>query len=71
VIVGVNKYKFAKEDPLDSVEARDIDNRAKCEKVKSQRLQQIRATRDTDAKSQAALGFAHSLSRRIGHWQLA
>jgi methylmalonyl-CoA mutase len=50
VIVGVNKYRLAKEDPVEILE---VDNH----KVREQqvaRLQQIRATRD-DAKVQAAL----------------
>ncbi|WBY01812.1 methylmalonyl-CoA mutase [Ramlibacter tataouinensis] len=50
VIVGVNKYRLAKEDPVEILE---VDNH----KVREQqvaRLQQIRATRD-GAKVQAAL----------------
>jgi len=50
VIVGVNKYKLEKEDP---VEFRDIDNHAVRES-QIERLKQIRATRDA-AKVQAAL----------------
>jgi methylmalonyl-CoA mutase len=50
VIVGVNKYKLAKEDPIES---RDIDNHAVRENQIA-RLQQLRAARDS-AKVQAAL----------------
>jgi len=50
VIVGVNKYKLAKED---AIESRDIDNHAVREN-QVKRLQSIRATRDPKAV-QAAL----------------
>ncbi len=50
VIVGVNKYKLAKEDPLDFL---DIDN-VKVRDGQIDRLKKIRALRDT-AKVQAAL----------------
>ncbi len=50
VIVGVNKYKLAKEDPIDIL---DIDNHAVRE-AQVARLQKIRATRD-NAAVQAAL----------------
>ncbi|MBC7995100.1 MAG: methylmalonyl-CoA mutase, partial [Rhizobacter sp.] len=50
VIVGVNKYKLAKEDPIES---RDIDNHAVRDNQVA-RLQAIRATRDGQAV-QAAL----------------
>ncbi|MDZ7856264.1 methylmalonyl-CoA mutase [Sphaerotilus sp.] len=50
VIVGVNKYKLAKEDPIDIL---DVDN-VKVREGQVARLQQIRATRDT-AAVQAAL----------------
>ncbi|MCK6406168.1 MAG: methylmalonyl-CoA mutase [Rhodocyclaceae bacterium] len=50
VIVGVNKYKLAKEDPIDIL---DIDNHAVRE-AQVARLQKIRATRDS-AAVQAAL----------------
>jgi methylmalonyl-CoA mutase len=50
VIVGVNKYKLAKEDPI---ETRDIDNVA-VRDGQIARLQKIKATRD-GAKVQAAL----------------
>ena len=50
VIVGVNKYKLAKEDPLDFLA---IDN-VKVRDGQIERLQNIRASRDT-AKVQAAL----------------
>ena len=50
VIVGVNKYKLAKEDPIEIL---DIDNHAVRESQIA-RIQKIRATRD-DAAVQAAL----------------
>ncbi|KPF49378.1 methylmalonyl-CoA mutase [beta proteobacterium AAP121] len=50
VIVGVNKYKLAKEDPI---EIREVDN-VKVREGQIARLQQIRATRD-GAKVQVAL----------------
>jgi methylmalonyl-CoA mutase len=50
VIVGVNKYKLAKEDPI---EIREVDN-VKVREGQIARLQQIRATRDA-AKVRAAL----------------
>ncbi|MFT3689616.1 methylmalonyl-CoA mutase [Paenirhodobacter sp.] len=50
VIVGVNKYRLAKEDPLDIL---DIDNAAVRESQIA-RLKKIRETRD-EAKCQAAL----------------
>ncbi|HPT51208.1 MAG TPA: methylmalonyl-CoA mutase [Accumulibacter sp.] len=56
VIVGVNKYKLAKEDDLDIL---DIDNNAVRE-AQIARLQQIRASRDTE-KVNAALA---DLTRR-------
>ncbi|MEY4028721.1 MAG: Methylmalonyl-CoA mutase, partial [Pseudomonadota bacterium] len=50
VIVGVNKYKLAKEDPIETL---SIDN-VKVRDGQIERLKQIRATRDS-AKVQAAL----------------
>jgi methylmalonyl-CoA mutase len=50
VIVGVNKYKLAKEDPIDILE---VDN-LKVRQQQIERLQRIRATRDAQAV-QAAL----------------
>jgi len=50
VIVGVNKYRLAKEDPI---EVREVDN-VKVRDEQIERLQQIRASRDT-AKVDAAL----------------
>ena len=50
VIVGVNKYKLAKEDPL---EIREVDN-VKVRAGQIARLEQIKATRDA-VKVQAAL----------------
>jgi methylmalonyl-CoA mutase len=51
VIVGINKYRLAKED---AIESRDIDNHAVRDNQIA-RLQQLRATRD-GAKVHAALG---------------
>ncbi len=51
VIVGVNKYKLAKEDPIDIL---DVDN-VKVRDGQIERLKKIKATRDT-AAVQAALG---------------
>ncbi|NCT83915.1 MAG: methylmalonyl-CoA mutase [Comamonadaceae bacterium] len=51
VIVGVNKYKLAKEDPVEILE---VDN-VKVREAQIARLQKIKATRDT-AAVQAALG---------------
>ncbi len=50
VIVGVNKYKLAKEDPIDIL---DVDN-VKVREGQIARLQSIKASRD-NAKVQAAL----------------
>ncbi|MDF1620234.1 methylmalonyl-CoA mutase [Pseudothioclava nitratireducens] len=50
VIVGVNKYRLAKEDPIDIL---DIDN-VKVREAQIARLEKMRATRD-EAKCQAAL----------------
>jgi methylmalonyl-CoA mutase len=50
VIVGVNKYKLAKEDPIEIL---DVDN-VRVREGQIERLQQIRATRD-GAAVQAAL----------------
>ncbi|MFG6469189.1 methylmalonyl-CoA mutase [Roseateles sp. BYS87W] len=51
VIVGVNKYKLAKEDPVEILE---VDN-VKVREAQIERLRHIKATRDT-AAVQAALG---------------
>jgi len=51
VVVGVNKYRLEKEDPVDIL---DIDNQAVRE-AQITRLNQVKADRD-DAKTQAALG---------------
>jgi len=51
VIVGVNKYKLAKEDPIEIL---DVDN-VKVREAQIERLKRIKATRDT-AAVQAALG---------------
>ncbi len=50
VIVGVNKYKLKKQDPID---IREVDN-VKVRDAQIERLQKIKANRDT-AKVQAAL----------------
>lgn len=51
VIVGVNKYKLAKEDPVEILE---VDN-VKVRDAQIERLKKIKATRDAEAV-QAALG---------------
>jgi methylmalonyl-CoA mutase len=51
VIVGVNKYKLAKEDPVEILE---VDN-VKVREAQIERLKRIKATRNTEAV-QAALG---------------
>ncbi|MFM7444019.1 MAG: methylmalonyl-CoA mutase family protein, partial [Tabrizicola sp.] len=58
VIVGVNKYRKDKEDPIDIL---DIDNMAVCE-AQVARLKAVRASRD-EARCQAALA---ELTRRAG-----
>ena len=58
VIVGVNKYRKAKEDPIDIL---DIDN-VKVREAQIARLKATRAARD-EAKAQAALA---ELTRRAG-----
>ncbi len=58
VIVGVNKYKLAKQDPIDIL---DIDN-MKVREAQIARLQSTRAARD-EARTQAALA---ELTRRAG-----
>jgi len=64
VIVGVNKYKLAKEDPIDILA---IDN-VRVRDGQIERLKKIRATRDT-AKVQAALD-ALSASAESGQGNL-
>ncbi|MBL8279157.1 MAG: methylmalonyl-CoA mutase [Pelomonas sp.] len=51
VIVGVNKYKLAKEDPIEIL---DVDN-VKVREAQIERLKHIKATRNTEAV-QGALG---------------
>ncbi|MEY4908783.1 MAG: hypothetical protein RL260_2501 [Pseudomonadota bacterium] len=58
VIVGVNKYKLAKEDPIDTL---DVDN-VMVRDGQIARLQHIRATRDT-AAVQAALAAMTDAAR--------
>ena len=58
MIVGVNKYKLAKEDPVEILE---VDN-MKVRDAQIARLQQIRATRDT-AAVQAALAALTEAAR--------
>ncbi len=64
VIVGVNKYRLAKED---LIEAREVDN-VKVREAQIARLQQIRATRD-GAGVQAALAALTSAAHS-GHGNL-
>lgn len=62
VIVGVNKYRLAKEDPIDIL---DIDNQ-KVRELQIARLTQIRATRD-EAACQAALAEVERRAREGGN----
>ena len=62
VIVGVNKYRLEKEDPI---EIRDIDNTAVRE-AQIARLQKIRATRD-QAACDAALAALEEAARTDGN----
>ena len=63
VIVGVNKYKLAKED---AIESRDIDNHAvRDNQVK--RLEQIRATRDAKAVQAALDALTQCAESREGN----
>ncbi len=55
VIVGVNKYKLAKEDPLEIL---DIDNHA-VRDAQIARLQQIRASRDSEQVTAALAALTH------------
>jgi len=64
VIVGVNKYKLAKEDPVEILE---VDN-VKVRDAQIERLKRIKATRDT-AQVQAALA-ALTESARTGQGNL-
>ena len=56
VIVGVNKYRLTKEDPIDIL---DIDNAAVRE-AQVKRLEHIRATRDTAACKAALAALEHA-----------
>ena len=60
VIVGVNKYRLAKEDPLDVL---DIDNSAVRE-GQIARLQKIRATRDEAACRQALAAITRACENK-------
>ncbi len=62
VIVGVNKYRLAKEDPIDIL---DIDN-ARVRDGQIARLEKIRATRDADACA-AALAELERRAREGGN----
>jgi methylmalonyl-CoA mutase len=63
VIVGVNKYRLDKEDPI---EIRDVDNVAVRE-GQVRRLEQIRATRDTAAVNAALEELARRASSGEGN----
>ena len=63
VIVGVNKYRLAKEDPID---IRDIDNHAVREN-QVKRLQQLRATRDAGAVQAALDALTKCAETRAGN----
>ncbi|MDC8786232.1 methylmalonyl-CoA mutase [Roseateles koreensis] len=56
VIVGVNKYKLTKEDPIEIL---DVDN-VKVREGQIARLQKIRATRDTEAVKAALAALTES-----------
>ena len=60
VIVGVNKYRLAKEDPLDVL---DIDNTAVRE-AQIARLQKIRTTRDESACRQALAAITRACENK-------
>jgi methylmalonyl-CoA mutase len=62
VIVGVNKYRLAKEDPIDIL---DIDN-VKVREAQIARLEKMRATRD-EAACQAALAELTRRAREGGN----
>lgn len=63
VIVGVNKYKLAKEDPIETL---DIDNHAvRDNQVK--RLKQVRATRDAKAVQAALDALTQCAESREGN----
>ncbi|MBX3489336.1 methylmalonyl-CoA mutase [Parvibaculum sp.] len=62
VIVGVNKYRLTKEDPLDIL---DIDN-AKVREAQVARLKKVRSTRD-EAKCRAALAALTEGARGNGN----
>ncbi|MDR1349540.1 MAG: methylmalonyl-CoA mutase [Zoogloeaceae bacterium] len=63
VIVGVNKYKLAREDAIDIL---DIDNHAVRE-AQIARLQKIRATRDTAAVEAALAALTRCADTREGN----
>ncbi|ARU04656.1 methylmalonyl-CoA mutase [Comamonas serinivorans] len=63
VIVGVNKYKLAKEDPVDILE---IDN-VKVREGQIARLNQIKATRDQAAVDQALAALSASAASGQGN----
>jgi len=62
VIVGVNKYRLSKEDPLEIL---DIDN-AKVREAQVARLKKVRSTRD-EAKCRAALAALTEGARGTGN----
>ena len=63
VIVGVNKYKLAKEDPIEIL---DIDNHA-VRDAQVARLAHIRATRDTAAVTAALAALTESAKSGAGN----
>jgi methylmalonyl-CoA mutase len=63
VIVGVNKYKLAKEDAIDIL---DIDNHA-VRDAQIARLKQIRASRDTAAVEAALAALTHAAETNEGN----
>jgi methylmalonyl-CoA mutase len=63
VIVGVNKYKLAKEDPLDIL---DVDN-VKVRDGQIARLNRIKATRDAEAVQQALAALTQAAETGEGN----
>jgi methylmalonyl-CoA mutase len=63
VIVGVNKYKLAKEDPIEIL---DVDN-VRVREGQIERLQQIRATRNSDAVQAALDGLTAAAEKGDGN----
>ena len=63
VIVGVNKYKLAKEDPIDIL---DVDN-VKVRDGQIERLKRIKATRNTEAVQEALAALTQAAETGEGN----